>query len=884
MLARQILSSMAAKSRKLAAALVTLVCVTGGLGMVAARNGDPVVPNVPAQVGQSSDPHAKGKDRKANLDAYGDPLPAGAVMRLGTVRFRQKGCLLSLAFSADGKMVAAGGAESLNGWVKERGTLCLWDRATGKRLQEFVGHQNQVYCLAFTPDNKTLVSGSIDHTIRFWDVATGKELRQLEGSFFTMSPDGKLMALPPAAKGTEVELREVATGKVARKLGGHKRDDSPFTMFSVSPGPFSSDGKSLLTADAESFRVWDVATGRELSRHDRQREKEKKLAGGSWQAIVFAEKDLIGFGIEMWRTVVVRDVGRGKELARFEPRGGAMFSLAIAPDRKAVAVCSGYNRIASLWDIATGKELRSLGRFAGGAIMTSAFSPDGKWLAVGGEGGTVHVIDTTTGKEVLPDRGHVGWIGAVAVAPDGRTALTSSGRDSTLRVYDLATGKEVRQLTTEKHWRLSGAATFAPQGTTVGAARTDGQLYLWNAATGVGLHKFRIGGERLSGLAFSPDGKRVATSSLPDAKIHIWDVKAGKELLAFASQHQGMLNGLVFSPNGELLASAGGDESIRLWRTDTGRMHRILTGPRHEHEHLRGVEAIAFSPDGWMLAATASDHSIRLWEVSTGKERLRLKGHEGRVVSVAFSPKRGLLASGGEEDKAIRLWDVATGEELRHLEGHAGEVYALAFTPDGNRLISGSFDTTALVWDVSDLKPQDHPEEKKRSAKEWEELWSRLGDADAARAYTALCTVVASPKQALSVLAGHIHAESEPDWKKIAQFIADLDSDQFSMRKKASDELEKIGEAAVPSLRKALTGEPTPEARKRLEELLAKAADKPPDGDTLRSLRAVEVLEHISTPESRQLLQKLTAGTPDARLTREAKASLERMNRRHLEK
>src|SRR5262249_27783961 len=170
------------------------------------------------------------------------------------------------------------------------------------------------------------------------------------------------------------------------------------------------------------------------------------------------------------------------------------------------------------------------------------------------------------------------------------------------------------------------------------------------------------------------DAKRVATSSDRGAKIHVWDVDAGKELLAFASQHHGMLNGLAFSPNGQLLASAGGDEAVRLWRGDGGRLVRVLTRPRHQHEHPPGGEAIAFSPDGWTLAATASDHSIRLWEVSTGKERRCLQGHEGRVVSVAFSPTCSLLASGGEEDKTIRLWDVATGQELRRLKGHAGEV------------------------------------------------------------------------------------------------------------------------------------------------------------------------------------------------------------------
>ena len=170
---------------------------------------------------------------------------------------------------------------------------------------------------------------------------------------------------------------------------------------------------------------------------------------------------MIDVGVEMFRTVIIRDVVRGKELARFEPRLNAIFSLAIAPDRKSVAVCSGYDRMGSLWDISTGKELRRFGRGAGGALMASAFSPDGKWIAVGGEGGTVHVIEAATGDEVLPDQGHSGWIGAVAVAADGKTALTASGRDSTLRVYNITTGKELRQLTMEKKWNLSGAAAFA---------------------------------------------------------------------------------------------------------------------------------------------------------------------------------------------------------------------------------------------------------------------------------------------------------------------------------------------------------------------------------------------------------------------------------------
>src|SRR5262249_41404761 len=166
-------------------------------------------------------------------------------------------------------------------------------------------------------------------------------------------------------------------------------------------------------------------------------------------------------------------------------------------------------------------------------------------------------------------------------------------------------------------------------------------------------------------------------------------------------------------------------------------------------------------------------------------------------------------------------------------------VYALAFTPDGNRLISGSFDTTALVWDVSDLMPRVQPPEKEVSAEEWNELWSRLGDDDASRAYVAIQAVRASPKQAVSSIDKRLKAATAADSKAITNLIAERDSDEFAVRKKAGKELEKLGERAAPALRKALEGEPTPEARKRLEDVLAKITDKPPAGEALRSLRAV---------------------------------------------
>jgi len=196
-------------------------------------------------------------------------------------------------------------------------------------------------------------------------------------------------------------------------------------------------------------------------------------------------------------------------------------------------------------------------------------------------------------------------------------------------------------------------------------------------------------------VAFSPDGQTLATAS-EDSTVKLWRVSDGA-LVRTLSGHEGYVNSVAFSPDGQMVASASHDKTIRLWRVSDGVLLRTLTG------HTRFVTSVAFSPDGQTLASGGGwdDRTVRLWRVSDGALLRTLVGHTDRVNSVAFSPDGQALAS-GSDDKNIRLWRVSDGDMLRMLSGHTGHVNSVNFSPDGQALASGSSDTTVRLWRVSD--------------------------------------------------------------------------------------------------------------------------------------------------------------------------------------
>jgi RNA polymerase sigma factor (sigma-70 family) len=856
------------KLTQLAAVLLTLAALAAGAALTgfAASGVKPPAETRrpgPKPPGREPDPVRPHQGRLTREDRYGDPLPEGALARLGTVRFRHDGWVSDVAISPDGETLAAAADQAIS----------LWDPATGKRRRRLSVPGTWFRCLAYSPDGRTLAAGGGDNQIYLWDPTRSKVVRRLQGHQPRNAWDGVhrvvfckgARLISSGADGT-IRLWDVNTGKEVRQFQGHQGVVSALAL--------SEDGRTLAAAPTRADErgevlLWDVATGQQL----RRLPHPHRIC-----AVAFARdaKTLATGGGEIWKSGEIRlfRVDTGKLIRSWHAHRHWVLTLAFAPDGRSLA-SGGYEGTVRRWRVPSGREL---GRpFAHRwQVKSVCFTRDGKFLVTAGAGNTLHVWDVAAGKERQVFDGHQNWIASVAFSPDGRTLAAGSGGFA-FRLWDVASRRELFRSPQE----TGNIVAFGPAGRRVAAASYLGTVHTFRATDGRQLRRAKIRGGNVSSLAYAADGRTLALGGT-DRRIRVWDLDQGKEVRSWQTPHR-LIDRLALSPDGKTLASAGMDAFfVKLWDVGTGKEIRTLM-------HGGAVECLAFSPDGkTLVAGVIQGQTLHLWETATGRERRAIRV-EDFVTSVEFSPDGKWLATASngscvsvapdgrpledpDKDK-LAVWNLATGTKIHRFASSQGGVRAIAFSPDGTRLASGGNDTTILLWDMTGLRRR-QPAPVALSAREVVGLWADLGGADAARAYLAVWTLAAAPKQAVALLGDRLRSVTAADPKRVGPLLADLDSARFAVRKRAERKLEKLGESAEPALRTALAGTPSVEVRQRVEQVLRKLGRR-----RLGYVRALEVLELLGAAEAGPLLEKLAGGASGAALTVEAKASLRRLAR-----
>src|SRR6266704_1338694 len=544
----------------------------------------------------------------------------------------------AVAISGTGQYWAAG---------SRRGEVRVW-REGGQTLHlVWQAHTDNVTTLTFSPDERTLASGSWDGSVKLWDLERGALLwmdRHTNSiNAVAFAPDGRLLA--SGGDDALVQLWDATSGTNVQALAGQGG-----AVYALA---WSPDGKLLASSGFDGrIRVWELQ--------------------GTQPATCVQTLP----GHTHWVT-----------------------GLAFAPDGAQLASAS-WDRTVRLWDMASGGCLQTLTGHTD-RMLRVAWSPDGRMLASAGFDQTIWLWDVERNSYQAALHGHTADVYAIVFTPDSRSLLSGS-EDGTVRVWDVESGQCVRIM---QGYAVSlYDIAWSPDGTQLASGGTDMLVTIWDVASGTSRRVLRGHSQIVHGVTWSPDGRLLASSGW-DNTIRLWDpaTSACLQWLRDPDAVDTIFQGVAWSPDGRLLACGSYMQGVQVW--DATARTRCWVG-RTQPTKIRRV---AWSPDCTRLASGGGSQGqggsgeLFVWDVRSGAhsaERLQaLSGHTGIVFAVAWSELGDLLVSGGS-DGMLRWWDVQRGECVTMRQGHPGGVQSLRVSPDGRRLSSCGDDGAITLWDL----------------------------------------------------------------------------------------------------------------------------------------------------------------------------------------
>lgn len=549
-------------------------------------------------------------------------------------------------YNHDGSRIATAG--TTYPWT-DSNTIKVFDAKTGKELKAIGDSTGWVLCVDYSPDGKHIVASYMsnleieDIFIRIWNEESGELIQKLQGhtaaaTSVMYSPKGDKIV--SSSLDSTIRIWDAKSGDQLRKIKE--------STYYINSACFSPDGKYIVSALGDgNIRIWDAESG----------EIVKSLLGHT--SIVYS--------------------------AHFNPNG------------KSIVSASADSTI-RIWNIETG-ENTVISRSQTNGVCSADFSPDGNYIVAVAKDGLVKAWDIH-GRETFSleinnfdyEGSFNAFVMPMCISPDGKQ-IAFSLNETVVRIEKLIYGDELKTMYDE-HPISSEFASFSPDGKLLVSAHSDGSIKLWDVATCKKCKEISGHDGWVKSASFSSDGKMIVSAS-GDNTIKIWDVETGD--LIKTLEHDFAVTSAFFINDDKQIASSSYDKTVIIW--DIRSKKRINV---YRHEGI--VNNLAISPNQQYIAACSylfnspTKGVIYIWDRKQDKAIRIMKGHNGDIWSLCFSPDGQYIVSSG--DREIIVWNVSTGDTLHTLTGHNGNIYDVCFSPDGNRVVSSSEDGTIKIWDV----------------------------------------------------------------------------------------------------------------------------------------------------------------------------------------